>query len=51
MLGAAKLRKKLYATLKEMTKRLPLPISLSTLMFPPCASTKSLDMANPKPLP
>ena len=32
-------------------KRLPFPNSLSTERVPPCASTKSLDIDNPNPLP
>ena len=35
----------------RIEKRLPLPISLSTPIVPPCASTNSLEMASPNPLP
>ena len=36
---------------KRIEKRLPLPIPLSTEIVPPCASTNSLEMASPNPLP
>ncbi len=35
----------------RIENRLPLPISLSTEIVPPCASTNSFEMANPSPLP
>lgn len=35
----------------RIENRLPLPISLSTEIVPPCASTNSFEMASPSPLP
>ena len=40
-----------YFTGNKKQKLDPCPISLSTQIFPPCASINSFDMAKPKPVP
>ena len=45
------LTQKLFQAFNRSVKQLPLPISLSTVSVPPCASTKSREMESPSPLP
>lgn len=45
------LTQKFFQAFNRSVKQLPLPISLSTVSVPPCASTKSREMESPSPLP
>ena len=45
------LTQKFFQAFSRSVKQLPLPISLSTVNVPPCASTKSREMESPSPLP
>ena len=44
-------RRVVFQAGSRIEKRLPRPISLSTEIVPPCASTNSFEMASPSPLP